>query len=52
MIVSDHGFSAIGANHDVAAALRAAGLNAHTTWSHAPQPGDVTVVGNGGSVLL
>jgi hypothetical protein len=52
MIVSDHGFSAIGANHDVAATLRAAGLNAQTTWAHAPQPGDVLVVGNGGSVLL
>lgn len=51
-VVSDHGFSTISANGDVAATLRAAGVNARSTWDAAPQPDDVVVVGNGGSVLL
>lgn len=52
MIVSDHGFSTIRANADVAARLRAAGLNARSSWESAPQLDDIVVVGNGGSVLL
>lgn len=51
-VVSDHGFSTINANGDVAATLRAAGINARSTWEAAPQTNDVVVVGNGGSVLL
>jgi len=52
IVVSDHGFSAIGANCDVAASLRASGFNARAKWEQPPKPGDVMVVGNGGSVLL
>jgi arylsulfatase A-like enzyme len=52
LVVSDHGFSTIGANADVAAALRAAGLRAGAVWLRPPADGDVVVVGNGGSVLL
>ena len=52
IVVSDHGFSTIGANCDVGESLRAAGLNAKTTWAQPPQDGDVVVVGNGGSVML
>jgi len=52
VVVSDHGFSTIGANVDAAAALRAEGFNARAVWKQPPVPGDVVVVGNGGSVLL
>ena len=52
IVVSDHGFSTIGANCDVAATLRASGFRAQSVWSQPPTDGDVTVVGNGGSVLL
>ena len=52
IVVSDHGFSTIGANCDVGESLRAAGLNAKTKWEQPPQAGDVVVVGNGGSVML
>ena len=52
IVVSDHGFSTIGANCDVGETLRAAGFNARTTWDQPPQNGDVVVVGNGGSVML
>ena len=52
VVVSDHGFSTIGANADVGAALRAAGVNARADWEKPPVDGDVVVVGNGGSVML
>lgn len=52
MVASDHGFSTIGDNNDVAAALRAAGINTRSTWEKAPERDDVVSVGNGGSVLL
>ena len=52
MVVSDHGFSTIGANNDVAATLGAAGINTHAAWPQPPAEGDVVSVGNGGSVLL
>jgi arylsulfatase A-like enzyme len=52
IVVSDHGFSTIGANCDVGETLRAAGFNARATWEKPPQNGDVEVVGNGGSVML
>ncbi|MEI6198019.1 MAG: alkaline phosphatase family protein, partial [Verrucomicrobiota bacterium] len=52
IVVSDHGFSTIGANCDVGETLRAAGFNAHSTWEQPPKQDDVVVVGNGGSVML
>jgi predicted AlkP superfamily pyrophosphatase or phosphodiesterase len=52
LVVSDHGFSTIGANTDVAAALRASGVNAWSAQTNLPAGSDVAVVGNGGSVLL
>ena len=52
IVMSDHGFSTIGANCDVGETLRAAGFNAQPSWTRPPKDGDVTVVGNGGSVML
>jgi len=52
LVVSDHGFSTIGDNTDVAASLRSAGINARSSWEKPPQQDDVMSVGNGGSVLL
>jgi arylsulfatase A-like enzyme len=52
IVVSDHGFSTIGGLCDVAETLRAAGFNAQSKWEQPPKDGDVTVVGNGGSVML
>jgi arylsulfatase A-like enzyme len=51
-VVSDHGFSTIAKNGDVAAILRAAGINARPAWDETPRPDHVVVVGNGGSVFL
>jgi arylsulfatase A-like enzyme len=50
-VVSDHGFSTVGTSVDVAKLLKQAGFNAARTFEN-PQPGDVVVVGLGGSVLL
>ena len=50
-VVSDHGFSTVGTSVDVAKLLKKAGFNAARTFEN-PQPGDVVVVGLGGSVLL
>jgi len=50
-VVSDHGFSTIGRSLDVVKLLKAAGFKAGRTFEN-PQPGDVLVVGLGGSVLL
>jgi len=52
LVVSDHGFSTVGQNGDVAATLRRAGLNAQSVWTTPPQTNDIMVVGNGGSVLV
>jgi arylsulfatase A-like enzyme len=52
IIVSDHGFSTIGTLCDVGETLRQARFNARSAWTQPPQSGDVTVVGNGGSVML
>ncbi len=51
MLVSDHGFSTINRTPNVSALLKKAGFNAHTKFED-PEPGDVMVVGLGGSVLL
>jgi arylsulfatase A-like enzyme len=51
-VVSDHGFSTISQNGDVAGTLRSAGINARSVWDTDPEENDVVVVGNGGSVLL
>lgn len=50
-VVSDHGFSTINRGADVAAALRANKLNAHSKIDN-PERGDVIVVGLGGSALI
>lgn len=52
VVVSDHGFSTIGENGDVAATLRSAGIDTHSAWEKLPERDDVVSVGNGGSVLL
>ncbi len=52
IVVSDHGFSTIGANCDLGEARRAAGFNARAKWEQQPQANDVVVVSNGGSVQL
>jgi predicted AlkP superfamily pyrophosphatase or phosphodiesterase len=51
MLVSDHGFSTINRTPDVSALLRKGGFIAHTKFED-PEPGNVMVVGLGGSVLL
>lgn len=50
-VVSDHGFSTIQRGADVAAALKAQGLNAHSKFDN-PERGDVVVVSLGGSALI
>jgi arylsulfatase A-like enzyme len=53
IVVSDHGFSTIGQNVDVAAVLCAQGFHAGRQLPRGGAGnGDVMVVGNGGSVLL
>ena len=52
LVVSDHGFSTIGENNEIAATLRASGINTRPSWEKAPEQDDVVSVGNGGSVLL
>jgi predicted AlkP superfamily pyrophosphatase or phosphodiesterase len=51
-VVSDHGFSTIARSIDVRKVLRDAGLDAVTEFSNEPKPGQVMIVGNGGSVLF
>lgn len=51
-VVSDHGFSTIARNVDVAGELKKAGFRAHREFKQSPAAGDVMVVGNGGAVLL
>jgi predicted AlkP superfamily pyrophosphatase or phosphodiesterase len=53
IVVSDHGFSTISENIDVAAVLNAHGFHAYRQFSAGPPPdGSIFVVGNGGSVFL
>ncbi|HTD66555.1 MAG TPA: alkaline phosphatase family protein [Candidatus Limnocylindria bacterium] len=51
MLVSDHGFSTIHRTPEVSAILRKGGFNAHSKFVD-PEPGDVMVVGLGGSALF
>ncbi len=51
-VVSDHGFSTISTNVDMAVKLRDAGFNVQRQFDSPPAKGDVLLVGLGGSVLL
>ena len=51
-VVSDHGFSTISDSIDVAAVLSQAGFNAARKFKEEPKPGDVLVVGLGGSTAF
>ena len=52
VVLSDHGFSTISAMVDLADSLQQAGMNAKREFEGAPAPGDVMVVGDGGSILI
>ena len=53
IVVSDHGFSTIGENANVAEALNAHGFHAYRSLPPiGAREGDIMVVGNGGSVFL
>ena len=51
-VVSDHGFSTIERSIDLLPRLNAAGFRAFTRFNESPNPGEIMVVGNGGSVLF
>jgi len=51
-VVSDHGFSTIERSVDLRKILRDAGFAAKTEFDDEPKPGDIMLVGNGGSVLF
>jgi predicted AlkP superfamily pyrophosphatase or phosphodiesterase len=51
-VVSDHGFSTIAREIDVPKILKNAGFDAATVFADEPKPGQVMLVGNGGSVLF
>jgi len=51
-VVSDHGFSTIKRSIDLRKGLREAGFVAETEFNEEPKPGDIMLVGNGGSVLF
>ena len=51
-VVSDHGFSTIARSIDVPKILRDAGFDAVTEFANDPKPGQVMIVGNGGTVLF
>jgi arylsulfatase A-like enzyme len=51
-IVSDHGFSTIRRSIDLRKILSDAGFAAKTELDDQPKPGDIMLVGNGGSVLF
>ncbi len=51
-VVSDHGFSTIRRSIDVVALLNKAGFRAAKEFSDKPNPGDILVAGNGGTVLF
>jgi predicted AlkP superfamily pyrophosphatase or phosphodiesterase len=51
-VVSDHGFSTIRRSIDLRKILNEAGFDAATKFDREPKPGDIMLVGNGGSVLF
>src|SRR5207249_6569546 len=51
-VVSDHGFSTIRRSIDLRKTLTDAGFVAKTEFEEEPKPGDIMLVGNGGSVLF
>jgi len=51
-VVSDHGFSTIGRSIDLRKILNDTGFVAKTEFDDQPKPGDIMLVGNGGSVLF
>src|SRR5205823_770294 len=51
-VVSDHGFSTIERSVDLRKILNHAGFIAKTEFSDEPKPGDIMLVGNGGTVLF
>ena len=51
-VVSDHGFSTIERSVDLRKTLSDAGFVAKTELGEQPKPGDIMLVGNGGSVLF
>jgi len=51
-VVSDHGFSTIRRSIDLRKILSGAGFDAKTEFDGQPKPGDIMLVGNGGSVLF
>src|SRR5206468_3962892 len=51
-VVSDHGFSTIGRSVDLRKILKDSGFVAKTEFDGQPKPGDIMLVGNGGSVLF
>jgi arylsulfatase A-like enzyme len=51
-VVSDHGFSTISRSIDVPKILREAGFDAVTEFANEPKPGQVMIVGNGGTILF
>ena len=51
-VVSDHGFSTIRRSIDLRKTLTDAGFVAKTEFDGQPKPGDIMLVGNGGSVLF
>ena len=52
VVVSDHGCSTVTEDVDVAACLKACGLDAQREFKSPPKPGQIMVVGNGGSSLI
>ena len=51
-VVSDHGFSTIRRSIDLRKILSEAGFVARTEFDGEPKPGEIMLVGNGGSVLF
>jgi arylsulfatase A-like enzyme len=51
-VVSDHGFSTISRSIDLRKILSDAGFVAKTEFDGEPKPGDIMLVGNGGTVLF
>jgi predicted AlkP superfamily pyrophosphatase or phosphodiesterase len=51
-VVSDHGFSTIARSINVPKILRDAGFDAVIEFANEPKPGQIMIVGNGGTVLF
>jgi len=51
-VVSDHGFSTIALSIDIRKILRDGGFDAVTEFVTEPKPGQIMIVGNGGTVLF